>query len=431
MLRTHYIADVSKKEQGAEITLAGWIEDIRNLGGIAFILLRDKTGRGQLTCIKKDAPDIFEQLTGLNRESVVAVTGTCQKNDQVRNGWEVLPHQVTVLSAARAPLPMGVADKVNVDFDTRLDNRFMDLRRDQVQAIFRIRDGFLAAASAFLARQGFLQVHTPKITRASPEGGTEVFRIDYFGRDAYLVQSPQLYKQMLMATGLDRVYEVTWYFRAEAHDTSRHLNESTALDVEMAFIDSEEDVMAVAEALVHASLESLAVERAEELALLDVTLEVPPLPFPRITYDRAVEMVSEEKDFSWGQDLGTEEEKMVGQKMEAPFYFITRYPLEAKPFYALPHDDGRYARAFDLACRGTEIASGAQRVHDPALLEQRLRELNMNVNNFSDYLHAFHYGMPPHGGFGFGIERFLMEILHLGNIRECILFPRDQKRLSP
>ncbi|HDS58687.1 MAG TPA: aspartate--tRNA(Asn) ligase [Thermoplasmatales archaeon] len=431
MLRTHYVADVGEKEQGTEVTLAGWIEDIRNLGGIAFLLLRDKTGRGQLTCIKKEAPDIFESLTGLTRESVVAVTGPCQKNERVRNGWEVLPRRVTVLSTADAPLPMGVADKVNVDFDTRLDNRFMDLRRDEVQAVFRIRDTFIAAAASFLAGQGFLQVHTPKITRASPEGGTEVFRIDYFGRDAYLVQSPQLYKQMLMATGLDRVYEVAWYFRAESHDTTRHLNESTALDVEMAFIDSEEDVMAVAEGVVHASLEAMAAERAEELALLNVELEVPRLPFPRITYDRAVEMVAEEKDFTWGQDLGTEEEKMVGRKMEAPFYFITKYPLEAKPFYAMPDDDGRMARGFDLACRGTEIASGAQRIHDPALLEKRLRQLDMNVDNFADYLRSFRYGMPPHGGFGSGIERFLMEALHLGNIRECILFPRDQKRISP
>lgn len=431
MLRTHYIHTVGKKEYDTDIILAGWVEDIRNLGGIAFILLRDKTGRAQVTCIKKENTDIFDTITKISRESVISVAGRCQGNKKVRNGWEVIPKKVGLLSIAETPLPMGIADKVNVDFDTRLDNRIIDLRRDNVGAIFRIRDTFIAAASCFLTEKGFIHVHTPKITKASPEGGTEVFQINYFGRDAYLVQSPQLYKQMLMAAGMDQVYEVTWYFRAEEHDTSRHLNESTAIDVEMAFINDESDVMSIIEEMVRVSLEAVSAEQETSLEILDVPLNIPDLPFPRITYDEVVDMLPANTDFSWGEDLGSGEEKILGKKMDIPFYFITKYPLQVKPFYVMPDNDSRYARAFDLSCKGTEIASGAQRIHDHDMLMNRLQKLDMNVDNFTDYLNAFRYGMPPHGGFGFGIERFLMEVLNLDNIRECILFPRDKKRLSP
>lgn len=429
MLRSHYSTDVGEGEFGKKIAIAGWVEDIRNLGGIAFILLRDRKGKAQITCIKKEMPEIFEEITSLSRESVISAEGLCQKNEKVRNGWELLPEKIKVLSHAETPLPMGIADKVNVDFDTRLDNRFIDLRREKVQAIFKIRHTFIEAASEFLSSNGFLQVHTPKITVSSPEGGTEVFKINYFGRDAYLVQSPQLYKQIMMATGMDRVYEIAWYFRAEEHDTSRHLNESTAIDLEMAFIDSEEDVMKTGEKLVKSVLEKIVEENEKEMKILDVNVDIPQLPFTRITYDEVTEILEKKVDFKWGDDLGTDEEKIVGNEVNEQFYFITRFPLKTKPFYAMP--DGEYARAFDLACKGTEISSGAQRIHDYNMLVERMEELGMNVENFGEYLKAFRYGMPPHGGFGLGIERFLMEVLELGNIRECILFPRDKKRISP
>ncbi|MEA2053908.1 MAG: aspartate--tRNA(Asn) ligase [Candidatus Thermoplasmatota archaeon] len=429
MLRTCYSRDVGEKEFGKTITIAGWVEDIRNLGGIAFILLRDKKGKSQVTCIKKENPELFEKITSIPRESVISVKGLCQKNEKVMNGWELLPREMKILSCAETPLPMGIADKVNVDFDTRLDNRFIDLRREKVQAIFRIRHTFIEAASDFLSSHGFVQVHTPKITVSSPEGGTEVFKINYFGRDAYLVQSPQLYKQILMATGMDRVYEVAWYFRAEEHDTSKHLNESTAMDVEMAFIESEEDVMQVGEKMVEATLEKITEEREKEIELLDADIHVPQLPFTRIKYDEVVEILEKHTEFKWGDDLGTDEEKMIGKELGEDFYFIIRFPLKTKPFYAMP--DGQYAKAFDLECNGTEISSGAQRIHDYNMLKNRIVELGMNVENFNEYLKAFRYGMPPHGGFGFGIERFLMEALNLGNVRECILFPRDKKRISP
>ena len=429
MLRTHYAADVSTDECGQTISLAGWIEEIRNLGGIAFILLRDKTGVAQVTCIKKEMPELFARLTELPRESVITATGICQKNEQVQHGWELLPSSATVLSEADAPLPMGVADKVNVDFDTRLDNRFIDVRRDEVQAVFAIRHTFIEATCTYLADEGFTHVHTPKMTVSSPEGGTELFTIDYFGRDAYLVQSPQVYKQMLMATGLDRVYEIAWYFRAEEHDTSKHLNESTAIDVEMAFIEEEEEVMSIIEGMVASSLTAIEENHPAELQRLDVELPAAEPPFQRIHYDEVVDILSGHIDFTWGDDLGTDEENLLGELLDDDFYFITKFPLETKPFYAMP--DGKHARAFDLACRGTEICSGAQRIHDVGLLEERITALGLNLDDFAEYLKAFRYGMPPHGGFGFGIERYLMKILGLGNVRECILFPRDKKRLTP
>ncbi|KAA0011568.1 MAG: aspartate--tRNA(Asn) ligase [Thermoplasmata archaeon] len=429
MLRSHYSNEVSKKDYGKKIRIAGWIEDIRNLGGIAFIILRDRAGRMQITAIKKQNPELFKEIVSLTRESVISAYGICQQNSKVMNGWELLLEEMEVLAKAETPLPMGVIDKVNVDFDTRLDNRIIDLRRDEVKAIFMIRHSFIHYASDFLRKKGFVEVHTPKISASSSEGGTEVFKIDYFGRDAFLVQSPQLYKQMLMASGLDRVYEIAWYFRAEEHDTSRHLNESTAIDIEMAFIESEEDVMKVAEELTDYAIQKILDENSEELDALHVEVDLPSLPYPRISYDEVVEILQKEIDFKWGDDLGTDEENLLAKHLDYELYFIKDFPLEAKPFYAMP--SGKYARAFDLEYKGMEIASGAQRIHDYSLLVQRMNELGMKTENFEDYLKAFRYGMPPHGGFGYGIERFLMRFLNLKNIRECILFPRDRKRLRP
>ena len=429
MLRTHYSSEVSKKDYGKKIAIAGWIEDIRNLGGIAFIILRDRYGRMQVTAIKKQNPELFKELVSLSRESVIVARGICQENEKVRNGWELLIEEMEVLSNADTPLPMGVVDKVNVDFDTRLDNRIIDLRRDETKAIFMIRHAFIGFASEYLRKKDFIEVHTPKITAASSEGGTEVFKIDYFGKPAYLVQSPQLYKQMLMASGLDRVYEIAWYFRAEEHDTSRHLNESTAIDIEMAFIESEEEVMRIAEEMTEYAIQKIMDECSKELEILHAKIDTPSVPYPRITYDEVVELLKKEIDFKWGDDLGTDEENLLAEKLDYDLYFITKFPLEAKPFYAM--FDGKYARAFDLEFKGMEIASGAQRIHDYELLIKRMDELGMNKENFADYLKAFRYGMPPHGGFGYGIERFLMRLLDLKNIRECILFPRDRKRLRP
>jgi aspartyl-tRNA synthetase len=434
MIRQKYSNEIGSADYGTEVTVAGWIEDVRKLGSVAFIILRDRAGTLQVTALKKEMPiEQFKEFTSATRESVVSVRGIVQQSAQARNGYEILPKEVKVLNLAAAPLPLGVVDKVEADMDTRLDNRFIDLRKPNVQAIFKIRSAVIQAGREYFAQNKFIEVHTPKIISASSEGGTALFKVKYFENDAYLAQSPQLYKQMMMATGLDRVFEIAWYFRAEEHNTRRHLNESTAFDIEMAFINDETDIMNTLEALVHHLWKYVSENCQAELKVLGKEVKVPALPFARVSYDDALKLLAERgRNIEWGGDIGTEDEKLLGDIMKEKgqdFYFITRYPLAAKPFYA--HPEGDKARAFDLEYRGMELSSGAQRVHDPKLLEERIIAKGLNPKDFEAYLKAFKYGMPPHGGFGLGIERIVLEMLDLDNIRECILFPRDRTRISP
>jgi aspartyl-tRNA synthetase len=432
-LRTHYSLDVGSKEYGKNISVAGWVEDIRNIGSIAFIIIRDKKGTLQVTGLKKENPDLFKEIVEIPRESVISVTGLCKQSDKARNGYEIIPESFKILGIAEAPLPLGVVDKIESEMDTRLDNRFIDLRKPEVQAIFKIRNEIIKAVHEYMQSQDFIEIHTSNINASSSEGGTEVFKFKYFEKEAFLAQSPQLYKQTMMATGFDKVYEIAWYFRAEEHNTRRHLNESTAVDVEMAFINSEEDVMKILEGLVYAMWKK-ASECRDSLKILNKEIKLPKLPFKRISYDDAIKKLNDNKcDIKWGDDLGAEEEKLLGEIMEkegCDFYFIKKYPLEAKPFYTMPEKEG-YSRSFDLECKGVELASGSQRIHDVDLLKKRIKECDLNPKDFESYLKAFRYGMPPHGGFGFGIERFLMELLDIQNIRECILFPRDRTRFKP
>jgi len=432
-LRSHYSIDVSQKDFDKIISVAGWVEDIRNIGSLAFIILRDRKGTLQVTCFKKKTPELFEKLVSISRESVLSVNGLCKSSDKARNGYEIIPESIEVLSEARTPLPLGVVDKIESELETRLDNRFIDLRKPDIQAIFKIRSTVVLAVHEYLRSQNFVEVHTPNIVASSSEGGTEVFKLKYFEKNAFLAQSPQLYKQMLMATGLDRVYEIAWYFRAEEHNTRRHLNESTAVDLEMAFINNEEDVMKILEGLVH-NMWKRAGECKEDLKILDKKIVIPKLPFIRLTYDEVITKLNKNSSkIKWGDDLGSEDEKLLGEIMKKEghdLYFITKYPIEAKPFYTMPEGD-KYSHGFDLECKGVELASGSQRIHKVEQLEQRMKACGLNPNDFKSYLKAFQYGMPPHGGFGFGIERFLMELLDIKNVRECILFPRDRTRLTP
>jgi nondiscriminating aspartyl-tRNA synthetase len=431
--RTHYSKDVSNKDYGKNIAVAGWVEDIRNIGSIGFIILRDRKGTLQVTVFKKQNAELFEKMVNISRESVVSVYGLCKESKQARNGYEVIPNEFEVLSVADTPLPLGVVDKIESELETRLDNRFIDLRKQDIQAIFKIRNKVISEAHEYLRSNNFIEIHTPNIIASSSEGGTDVFKLKYFEKEAFLAQSPQLYKQMMMATGLDRVYEIAWYFRAEEHNTRRHLNESTAIDLEMAFIKDEEDVMKILESLVH-NMWKKASECSDELEVLGIKIIVPKLPFKRVKYDDVIKNLNKNgSSINWGDDLGAEEEKLFGDIMKKEgheFYFITKYPIAAKPFYTMPEED-KYSRSFDLECKGVEIASGSQRIHIFDLLKKRLEDCNLNPKDFESYLKTFRYGMPPHGGFGFGIERFLMELLDIKNIRECILFPRDRTRLTP
>lgn len=442
-LRTLGCGQVKPEHYGTSQTFGGWVDALRVKGTLGFLVLRDRTGKVQFV-VKKDAsPALFDTLTALSPESVVSITGNVVATEKAKAGFEVVPTAAKVLNVAAAPLPFAVwDDKIDTGIDTRLDHRFLDLRGPRSKAIFTIRHKVIEAGTRYLRESGFTEIHTSNILGASSEGGTETYKFDYFGRKAFLAQSPQLYKQMMMASGFDRVFEVGWYFRAEKHNTVRHLNESTAFDLEMAWIESEEDVMQQIERLLHAIWKAVAEECRDELAVLKADVPVPKLPFRRVPYEEALTLINRADDrrdtpLKFGDDINAEAEKVLYRAMKQEghdFYFITKWPLAPKPFYVMPEDgtmDSRLCRGFDLDYRGVELISGGQRIHDPKLLEEGIRRWGLDPKDFGAYLEAFRYGMPPHGGCGLGIERILMQMLGLPNIREAILFPRDVTRLTP
>jgi len=430
------LASIGPADHGREVAVAGWVEDVRNLGGIAFLILRHREGTLQVTLKKKATPDVFARAASIVRESVVAARGTVQPNPQVRNGWEILATSLDLLSEAAAPLPLPVADKVGADMDTRLDNRFLDLRKPERRAIFRVRSAATAGIRAHLEAQGFVEVQTPKLAGAGAEGGATLFETTYFGRRAFLSQSPQLYKQILMATGLDRVYEVAPAFRAEPSDTVRHVTEFTSFDAEIAWIGSMDDVLEALEGTVAATVRAVRERAHAELELLGADPKMPSVPLKRLPYPEALEVLrSQGKRLRDGDDLDTEAEKILGKAMTAEgheWYFLVDYPTAIKPFYIMARsDDPEASYSFDLEYKGDEMASGGQREHRYEPLVHRIKANGLDPASFEFYLKAFRYGMPPHGGWGFGLDRFIQKLLDLPNIREAILFPRDRARLVP
>jgi len=434
-----YSSEISDEHHGKSVTVGGWAQEIRNLGGISFLQLRDRFGVIQITTLKKKDPELFKRMTSVQRESVLVIRGTVKESKEAKAGFEVLPEKVEVLIEAQTPLPLGVVDKVGADLDTRLNNRFMDLRKPEMRAVFQVRAITLEGIRSYLTSEGFVEVTTPKIVAAGAEGGATLFPIKYFDKNAYLAQSPQLYKQNLMATGLDRIFEISPAYRAEASDTVRHIAEFTSLDIELAFIESSEDVMAVAEGIAYNGLRHVKEAANEQLSILGVEVSVPDIPFPRVAYGDAIEMLrGHDMKIEHGEDLGTEGEKLLGDIMMkergCELYFITDFPTSLKrgTFYAKRYDDDPERTGyFDLDYRGQEIVSGGQREHRYDILVEQMRENNLNLDSFDFYLKAFRFGMPPHGGFGFGIERYVQKMLNLPNIREAVLYPRDRLRLIP
>jgi aspartyl-tRNA synthetase len=431
--------EITPEMDGQEILLGGWLQESRNLGGIVFGIVRDRYGTAQVIVKKKEAPELAKVLADANRESVVTIMGKVQKSSKTPRGYEIIPVTITINSAAQTPLPLGVVDKVGADLDTRLNNRFLDLRKTEVERTFEVKSEMLLATRAYLRSLKFIEVQTPKIVAAGAEGGSTLFKVDYFGKTAYLAQSPQLYKQNLMGAGFDRVFEIAPAFRAEASDTVRHLAEFTSLDIEMSFIESSEDIMDVAQGIAFNSMKHLAERCQPLLKRCEIEIKLPKLPFRRIPYDEAVELANQEgAKIRKGDDLGTEGEKALGVSVKNSWneelYFITEFPTELKrsTFYAMRKDDNPdLTTYFDLDFRGQEIVSGGQREHRIEKLIAQMEENNLSPDAFGFYLEAFKYGMPPHGGFGFGIERFVQKLLNLPNIREAILYPRDRLRLTP
>lgn len=425
------IADVTPESERAVVI--GWINEVRDLGGLAFYILRDRTGFLQVTIVKKKAPEaVITAAKEASRESVVRVTGTVKATEKAPGGRELIPETFEIISRAESPLPLDVSEKVPAEIDTRLDNRYLDARRPRVAAIFQIRSAVTHAIGNLFHEEGFTNITTSKIVAAATEGGTELFPLAYFEKEAFLNQSPQLYKQMMMAAGFEKVYEIAPIFRAEEHNTTRHLNEATSIDVEISFADHN-DVMDLLERVIVRAYTTVAESCGPALEALGTEFAVPNTPFPRITYAEAIDIaaLSIDEEISYGNDLSTAAERAIGNEM-GEHYFITDWPTEIKPYYAMPYeDDPSICKAFDLMHPRMELSSGAQRIHEHDLLTTQIAAKGLSPESFSFYLQPFRYGMPPHAGWGLGMERLIMTMLDLPNIREAVLFPRDRHRVTP
>ena len=422
---------------GEDATVAGWVHEVRDLGGIAFLILRDRTGLLQVKFEKDELDeDLVETGLGVHRESAIQVSGRVEEEDRAPTGVEVVPDSIEVLAAADPELPLDPSGKVGSELSTRLDHRTLDLRRPEVKAIFEVRSTVLGAVREAFRGLDCTEITTPKIVATGTEGGTELFPITYFGREAFMNQSPQLFKQLVAGSGLERVFEIGPIFRAEEHNTPRHLNEATSIDFEATFIDHGE-AMDAAETVVTAAYEAVADERAEALETLDLAddFEVPSGDFPRITYEEAIERVNATGELDgqlvWGDDLSTEAERALGEAV-GEHYFVTDWPSEIKPFYIQDYeDDPDVSKGFDMMHPRMELISGGQREHRHDALVAGFEQQGLDPSEFDYYLDAFKYGMPPHAGWGLGGERLVMTMLGLENIREAVLFPRDRQRLSP
>ena len=422
---------------GETVTVAGWVHEIRDLGGIAFLILRDSTGKLQVKFEKDEMGDqLVETGLGVHRESVISVTGAVEEEERAPTGVELVPDGIEVLAEADPELPLDPSGKVDAELPTRLDNRTLDLRKSEVKAIFEIRAAMLDGVRDAFRDLGCTEINTPKIVATGTEGGTELFPVTYFGREAFMNQSPQLFKQLMVGSGLERVFEIGPIFRAEEHNTPRHLNEATSIDFESAFIDDSE-AMDACEAIVVGAYESVATNCEDELGALGLAGEftVPDPGFPRLSYGEAIERINAtgelDEPLAWGDDLSTEAERALGDEVGG-HYFVTDWPSEIKPFYIKDRDDDEtLSTGFDLMHPRLELVSGGQREHRHDHLIEGFEQQGLEPEAFEYYTKMFRYGMPPHAGWGLGAERLVMTMLGLDNIRETVLFPRDRQRLSP
>jgi nondiscriminating aspartyl-tRNA synthetase len=424
-----YIKDVFNKK--GEVELFGWVYDTRDLSKIRFLILRDISGRIQCVGIKSEIDEkVFELMNKVSRESVVKIKGEIKDSKQAPGGKEILVKNMEIISVAEQPLPIDVSDHSKTELPKRLDYRFLDLHRERTQAIFKVQSTILQAYREFMIREGAIEAIFPSIISASSEGGTEVFPVKYFEKKALLSQSCQLYKQML-ACSVEKVFAVFPVWRAEKHNTIRHLNESRQFDFEMAFAD-DKIVMDVLGRCVQYIIEKVLEENKNELELLELKLKVPGVKY--MTFEDVVQLGKKHKVHVGKDDLSPEAEKKLGELYPDMIIFVHDWPMSGKPFYIMPKDekkDAKYSNGFDAIYNGMEISSGGQRIHIPDLLIERLKIKGLNPKDFKDYIDSFRYGAPFHSGFGIGVERLTMLLMKLPNIREATLFPRDRDRLTP
>lgn len=429
--RTHYSADIGPELDGQEVVVFGWVQEIRDLGGLRFLILQDKNGKVQITIHRhKVANEVVEKAESLQKQYSIGIKGTVKKMGNAPGGAEIIPNEMRIFAVSKQPLPLDITGRTKAEIDVRLDARVLDLRREENQAIFRVQHVALEAARSFLSKRGFMEVFTPRIIVSATEGGSALFPVAYFKREAFLAQSPQLYKEQLILD-FEKVFEVGPFFRAEESHTRRHLSEFISLDTEQAFATAE-DVMKVLEELIHNVCKCVAENCERELKLLKHKVEVPEVPFKRFTYDKVLEELEEKKiHIKWGEDIPTTAYRVLG-KLHPYYYFITDWPTKTKAFYIKPRDDKpELSEGFDLMWHWVELSSGGTRIHSKELLMKRLAEQGLSTESFKTHLQAFDYGMPPHAGWGLGLARLVMVLTGIKNIREAVLFPRDQFRLTP
>ena len=419
---------------GKTVKMNGAVHNIRDMGEFAFVILRKAEGLVQ--CVYEDGKTDFD-LKELKEESAVEVTGVVALEERAPQGFELRLTGIRVLSQPAETMPIAINKwKMNTSLETRLSLRPVSLRNVRERAKFKIQEGIVRGFREFLSSQGFTEVHTPKIVSRGAEGGANVFKLNYFNKKAELGQSPQFYKQMMVGV-FDRVFEVAPVFRAEKHNTTRHLNEYIGLDFEMGYIDSFEDVMAMETGFLKYTMELLKKEYKKELSMLGIDL--PSISqIPQVRFDEAKQLVSEKYNRKIRNpfDLEPEEEVLIGryfkEEYDSDFVFVTHYPSKKRPFYAMDDPaDARFTLSFDLLYKGLEITTGGQRIHDYQMILEKMAKRGMDPEDIKDYLMIFKYGMPPHGGLGIGLERLTMRLLDEQNVRETSLFPRDVTRLEP
>ena len=425
-VKTHDISELTSDLIGKDVTLGGWIEDLRKLGKMTFITLRDVSGISQII-VKGELND---QLGEINRQSVVAVKGIVQETKARDFDFEIKADEIDVLGKAIHPLPVDPIGRVESNIDTRLNHRALDMRNQKTASIFKLRHHVLQILRKTFVDKKFIEITTPKIIGSASEGGADLFSLDYFGRKAYLAQSPQLYKEQ-MTIGLERVFEISNFYRAEKSHTGRHLSEFTSVDIEAAFMDYN-DVMDVLESLVMNVYKFTSENCKKEQEVIGHTIEVPKSPFERITYSQAIDEVkSAGEKVEFGDDLLDSHLRIIGDNHPG-FFFLTDWPMKLKPFYIREKDENpELSRSFDLQFGYLELSSGGTRLHNPEMLKARLREQGLDPADFADHLQAFDWGMPPHSGWGMGLDRLMTTLIGIDNVREVVLYPRDPDRLKP
>ncbi len=427
--RTNYVSELSNSFSGKEVKIAGWVHEVRDIGNIVFLLLRDNTGIIQITAKKGSVSDDVIKSMLIPKESVISVTGTVVENKQSKKGIEVIPIEVNNLNPLQSVIPFEVTGKVPAELDVRLNYRYIDLRRLQSTAIFKIESTVLKTFRKTIEKEGFIEIRTPSLVKEATEGGTDLFKVNYFEENAYLAQSPQLYKQLSVIGGFDKVFMISPVFRAEKHNTTFHLNEITQMDIEMGFADHN-DVIKLLKKTVSKIIDTVKKENANELSILGV--EISKSKIKEITYKKAIsELNKNGVKIDYGNDFSKEDELALG-KIFGDLLIVKEYPTDIRAFYSMPNEKNPdLSNSFDFIYKGLELSSGAQRIHIPELLEKALLKRGNDPKNFEFYINAFKNGAPPHAGWSIGLERFVMRLTNSSNIRECALFPRDRTRLVP